>query len=120
MKKVDFRETIYETKRILKQNSFSSHRVDLRDHLGGNLNNLRFSEELWEGDLFSSSGFYTNRLRINEILDIFRSEGFEIITINKKNWDLLPINLRKIHRSIQYKNVDELKTFSFDILVKSS
>ena len=120
VKKADFRETVYETKRILKPDSFSSHRVDFKDHLGGNLNNLRFSEELWEGNLFSSSGFYTNRLRLNEILGVFRSEGFEIITIDKNNWDFLPIERHKIHRSIKYENLDELKTSSFNILVKSN
>lgn len=120
VKKEDFRETIYETKRILKPNSFCSHRVDLRDHLGGKLNNLRFSEQLWEGNLFSLSGFYTNRLRLNEIVNIFCNVGFEIVSIKKNNWSTLPIKPHQIHRSIKYDNLEELKTFSFDILCSSN
>lgn len=118
VRKKDFRNMIRETRRISKPNTLSSHRVDLRDHLGGKLNNLRFSDELWEGELFSSSGFYTNRLRASKILDIFCDEGFEIIKIKRNKWNTPPIKINKINRSIDYKDLDDLRTYSFDILVK--
>lgn len=44
--------------RVLNCNGICVHRVDLRDHLGGGLNNLRFSDATWEGKLCRSSGFY--------------------------------------------------------------
>ena len=109
---------IRETRMLSKPNNLSIHSVYLRDHLGGKLNNLRFSDELWEGELFSSSGFYTNRLRASKILDIFCDEGFEIIKIKRNKWNTPPIKINKINRSIDYKDLDDLRTYSFDILVK--
>jgi len=44
-----------------------SHRVDLRDHFGSALNNLRFSDKKWELDWIANSGFYTNRIRLQEM-----------------------------------------------------
>ena len=46
---------IMELKRILKRSSLSCHRVDLKDHLGGGLNNLRFSRRRWESQLFKET-----------------------------------------------------------------
>lgn len=74
--KQDFTKMAYELFRILKPNGVCVHRVDLKDHLGGSLNNLRFSESVWEGKIFSNSGFYTNRIRFNEIIAIFSNAGF--------------------------------------------
>ena len=37
--------------RVLNRNGICVHRVDLKDHLGGGLNNLRFSEATWEGTI---------------------------------------------------------------------
>jgi len=59
--KSDFSRMVKELFRVLKPGGASSHRVDLKDYLGGGLNHLRFSENRWEGKLFKSSGFYTMR-----------------------------------------------------------
>lgn len=42
--KQDFSPLASELRRILKPDGVSVHRVDLKDHLGGGLNNLRFSK----------------------------------------------------------------------------
>ena len=44
----EFNEHIFELRRIISPNGMMSHEVDLRDHLGGSLNNLRFSDKFWE------------------------------------------------------------------------
>jgi len=41
-----------ECKRTLKNDGLASHRVDLKDHLRGSLNNLRLRREIWESNLF--------------------------------------------------------------------
>lgn len=74
--KGDFPRLAIELKRLLKPEGVCVHRVDLKDHLGGGLNNLRFSAATWEGRLFSSSGFYTNRIRYAEMLAMFEQAGF--------------------------------------------
>lgn len=44
--KEEFTQLLFELKRILKKDGICSHRVDLKDHLGGGLNNLRFSSSV--------------------------------------------------------------------------
>ena len=67
-----------------------SHQVDFKDHLGGKLNNLRFSPETWEGRLFSESGFYTNRLRLDEMTQAFEAAGFSVEVRACTRWPSLP------------------------------
>ena len=70
-------ETITELRRILTDRGCSYHQVDLKDHLAGALNNLRFRDRLWESAWFARSGFYTNRLRYSDFLSLFIAVGFE-------------------------------------------
>ena len=53
-------DTMRELRRVLHNDGVSSHCVDLRDHPGGALNNLRFPKSLWEKDAIANAGFYTN------------------------------------------------------------
>ena len=74
--KCDFTKMADEFFRILKSDGVCLHRVDLKDHLGGGLNKLRFSEATWEGAFFRNSDFYTNRIRFGEMVRIFKQAGF--------------------------------------------
>ena len=56
------------------------HRVDLNDHLGGRLNNLRFTDAIWESVLFRESGFYANRRLTDEDLLV---SGFDLVLRHK-------------------------------------
>jgi SAM-dependent methyltransferase len=73
-----FEELIAETRRVLKPNGIASHVIDFRDHLQHGLNNLRFSERVWESEFMARSGFYTNRLTWRQMDKIFRDAGFSI------------------------------------------
>lgn len=57
VRKHEFLETQRALARLLKPDGVCSHRVDLCDHLGGGLNNLRFSERLWESPFSPGQGF---------------------------------------------------------------
>jgi len=92
IRKKEFVDTIIETKRILKPNGICSHEIDLRDHLNESLNNLRFSEKLWESNFFAKSGFYTNRIQFKQMIRIFEKQGFDVNLLNVKKWNKLPIN----------------------------
>jgi UDP-glucuronate 4-epimerase len=72
----EFAETMQELRRILKPGGRMSHQVDLKDHLSGGLNNLRFSTRTWESALMSQSGFYTNRIAFSEMTQLMRDAGF--------------------------------------------
>ena len=46
-----------ELRRVLRNDGVFSNRVDLRDHLGAALNNLRFPESLWERNAIAKRRF---------------------------------------------------------------
>ena len=91
VRKDDLVDTIRECWRILKPGGIITHEVDFKDHLEESLNNLRFSDLLWEADWMASSGFYTNRIRFGEMLEIFKIQGFEIAVLHKEEWSTVPI-----------------------------
>ncbi len=82
--------TAAELRRVLRPGGRMSHQVDFKDHLGGKLNSLRFSPETWEGRLFSESGFYTNRLRLGEVIQAFEAAGFGVEVRACTRWSSLP------------------------------
>jgi SAM-dependent methyltransferase len=114
----DFYRLASELRRVLKPNGICVHRVDLKDHLGGSLNNLRFSAFTWEGPLFRRSGFYTNRIRYSEMLGIFEQVGFNCDVLRKVTWDKLPI--AKSALSDQFKKLPDkdLLVSGFDVVLR--
>jgi SAM-dependent methyltransferase len=109
----EFEETMSELCRVAIPGGVSLHQVDLRDHLGGALNNLRFSEATWEGALFARSGFYTNRLRMKDILGMMASAGFLIKQKEPRCWDSLPTPRSAMDRRFRDLPYDELRVFDF-------
>jgi ubiquinone/menaquinone biosynthesis C-methylase UbiE len=103
VRRASFEATMMELSRILKSDGKASHVVDFKDHLANALNHLRFSETLWESDLFASSGFYTNRIQAPTMLEMFRRCGFENIHVLREwRWNSLPIRSRAIDRSFRH------------------
>lgn len=96
VRKHELEETLRQLWRITKPGGLTSHEVDLRDHLGGALNNLRFREEVWESDWFAGAGFYTNRIRYGSILEVFRRAGWDILTTEAQSWRSLPTPRRAL------------------------
>jgi len=114
----EFLDTMQQCRRILMPNGICSHQVDLRDHLGGALNNLRFSNRVWESNLFVNSGFYTNRIRYNQMLELFIKAGFKPRTLRVSKWSILPTPRKKMDREFQSVPDEELLVSMFDILLK--
>jgi hypothetical protein len=111
----DFDLLAKELYRVLDKEGSSFHRIDLKDHLGGSLNNLRFSEKMWEGPLFSRSGFYTNRLRYRDIIEKFTSAGFRCNVTRVVQWPTLPIDRKKLDPTFEGYSDDELRISGFDL-----
>ena len=107
-----------QLRRVMKPGGISSHRVDLRDHLGGALNNLRFSRPVWESSLMRSSGFYTNRIRFSTMLGEFRRSGFDVDVLNVERWGELPTPRARIVEPFRSMNDEELRVRGFDVLLK--
>jgi len=113
----EFLETMQECRRILKPGGIASHQVDLRDHLGGALNNLRFWETVWESKLFMGSGFYTNRIRYSEMLELCREAGFTIRSTSTRKWEQLPTPKHKLDKQFSKLPDEELCVSTFDLLL---
>ena len=86
----EFDSFMRELARILRPDGVCSHRVDLTDHLGGALNNLRFTQSTWESEWMANSGFYTNRIRFGRMMNMFSQAGFKAEIIGVDRWHRLP------------------------------
>jgi methyltransferase family protein len=115
----EFEEMAAQLRRVMRAGGVSSHTVDLTDHLDGGLNSLRFSERLWEGSFFSGSGFYTNRLRLSDIVNIMASAGFSVESLVKRTWASLPLPRRSMDRQFASMSDEDLVTCGFDIVLRA-
>jgi SAM-dependent methyltransferase len=119
VRKSDFLDTIRECWRVLKKNSVATHQIDLRDHLSGALNNLRFDERIWESNFFALSGFYTNRIQMSAMIDLFKKANFKVEIICVDRWNSLPTPKHKIAECFSKLPDEELCIYSFSVrLVK--
>lgn len=117
VRKHRFLETMRECRRILKRSGVCSHQVDLRDHLGGALNNLRFGERIWESEFFASSGFYTNRISYRQMPELFKQAGFEMNITDVRRWDALPTPRHRLAKEFRDVADEELCVSGFDVLL---
>lgn len=115
VRKHEFAETQQECRRILRSGGICSHRIDLRDHLGGALNNLRFSERVWESNFFVRSGFYTNRISFSTMLDAFRAAGFSVDVSDVRRWPSLPTPRAALAPQFRGVPDEELCVAGFDV-----
>jgi len=113
----EFLPTMRELRRVLAPGGVASHRIDLADHLGGALNNLRFRRTLWESSTWSSSGFYTNRIRYREMLDLFQEAGFASDVVRVDRWKQLPTPRRKLDREFRNQPDQDLVVSGFDVIL---
>jgi SAM-dependent methyltransferase len=117
LRKFEFQEIMIELRRILKPGGISSHQVDLRDHLGGALNNLCFSEKLWESDFFVKSGFYTNRIQFVNMVDMFKKADFNVNVTHINRWEVLPTKRLNMDKIFHKFTDEELLISNFDVVL---
>ena len=103
IRKNEFAKIAKEFWRVLKPGGVSTHVIDFKDHLEESLNHLRFSDQIWEAEWMASSGFYTNRIRLSEMIHIFEDQGFKVEILEKKEWEIIPIP--KEHLNSRFKNM---------------
>ena len=118
IKRDEFQTYMNELYRTHKKGSISRHWVDLHDHLGGALNNMRFSEKFWEGKSVGQAGFYTNRMTMKEMADCAESAGFEVIIERIVKWERLPTAIADMNNMFQDKTEKELNVCTFLILMR--
>jgi SAM-dependent methyltransferase len=118
VRRAEFAETAKEMRRIQRPDGVGSHTIPIKDVIGGNLNDLRFSEKVWESDFMSKSRFYTNRLRYAELLDIFRQAGFKTDVVRERRWEELPTPRNKMSAQFAGLPEDDLLVEDFDVLLR--
>lgn len=118
VRKAEFNGMLREMRRIIRADGECSHRIDLMDHLGGALNNLRFSEAHWESDWMADAGFYTNRIRYGEMLKFFDDAGFEVVVRNVQSWKDLPTPRRAMAQEFASLPDCELTVSAFDVTLR--
>jgi SAM-dependent methyltransferase len=116
----EFAQIAAEMRRILKPDGVASHQVDLRDHLGGGLNNMRIASDWWETDLMARSGFYTNRIRYSEMCRIFEQAGFLVDVKSAARWNVAPIATKQLSPEFQHLSQDDLLVSGFHVLLRPS
>jgi SAM-dependent methyltransferase len=112
-----FVSTLRELRRIQRPDGVASHSVPIKDIIGGKLNDLRFSEGIWESALMANSRFYTNRLRYQELLRLFREAGFEPEIVRKTEWEALPTPRSKMAEQFALLSEEDLRISDFDVLL---
>jgi len=115
----EFEETMEQLSRILTTDGMASHRVDLRDHLGGGLNNLRFSPRVWESEFFARSGFYTNRMSLSQMRVIFERTYSYVDITPSRGWTEPPLSRSRMHRTFRPRSDEELCVSGFDALLSN-
>jgi len=117
VRRADFAATLTALRRVLKPGGLSSHVIDLQDHLGGSLNNLRFDDWFWECDRVAGSGFYTNRLRPGDFARAFAVAGFDVETVAVERWPRLPLPRRALARAFAGLPEDELLVLQLQVIL---
>lgn len=113
-----FVSTLRELRRIQRPDGVASHSVPIKDIIGGKLNDLRFSEGIWESALMANSRFYTNRLRYQELLRLFQEAGFEPEVVRKTEWEALPTPRPKMAEQFASLSEEDLRISDFDVLLR--
>lgn len=109
-----------ELHRVLRPGCTSTHRIDLRDHLGDALHNLRFSDGMWESPLFVSSGFYTNRIQCREMVALFERAGFQVMLPKVDRWATLPTRRKKLAPRFRLLGDDDLLVRGFNAVLEKA
>jgi SAM-dependent methyltransferase len=86
VRKRDFLPLLHQLRRIAAQDAVALHGIDFHDHLGGGLQNLRFSDATWESEWMARSGFYTNRISPSGVIDLMQKSGFQTSVRYRLAW----------------------------------
>ena len=118
VRKSEMDDLLVELRRVLKPDGAASHTIDLEDHFEHSLNNLRFSDRVWEAEWLAKAGFYTNRLGYQELLRRFENAGFAVDVVGVEKWDSLPVPRDRMAPQFRGLPVDDLLVSGFDVVLR--
>lgn len=107
----EFAPVARELHRVQRAAATGSHSVDFMDHLQHSIHHLRFTRRLWEQPWFAArSGFYTNRLRLSEMVQAFTDVGFDTRVTERSRWPEPPLPRKALARRFRGLSEDDLTT----------
>lgn len=113
----EFRPMMAALRKKLTPEGRCFHFVDLQDHLDNALNNLRFSDEVWESDWMARSGFYTNRIGCSEMLSAFEDAGFVVERLSVSRFVRMPTPRASMAKRFQARTEEDLLVSGFSVLL---
>ena len=114
-----FESILKELHRVLKSGSVCVSLLDFRDHLSGSINHLGFSKKIWESYLFRNSGFYTNRLRPSQMINLFSKNRFEVSIFRQDFLDKIVLPRTKLSKDYRNLSDDDLRTTGMILVAKA-
>ena len=100
VRKRDFLPLLDQLRRISADDAIALHGIDFHDHLGGGLQNLRFSDATWEAEWMAQSGFYTNRLSPSAVVQLMQKAGFQTCLRYRLAWPRAPIHRDQLNAGV--------------------
>ncbi|ODS35024.1 hypothetical protein BEH94_03720 [Candidatus Altiarchaeales archaeon WOR_SM1_SCG] len=112
-------ENIKYMSKILNNNGYVLHNIDLRDHYNFNKPFLfyKYSDRIWNNLLTKEGISYTNRLRYDDFIGLFKNAGLE--TIHEKI-ERCKLNQKKLSSKFKSKNKRDLEITNLRILLKKA
>jgi hypothetical protein len=105
-------------RRAMAPHGLVVHDVDLQDHLAYALNNLRFSDGLWESAFMARSGFYTNRIGQAQMLGLFEAAGFSVELLAVRRFARLPTPRAAMAPRFRARSDEDLTVSGFRVLLR--
>ncbi|CAN5658468.1 class I SAM-dependent methyltransferase [soil metagenome] len=106
-----------ELRRVLRPDGVCSHTINLKDHLGGGANHLRFETSFWESPRVASAGVDTNRLRAWQLIALFERSGFRVEMVGERRWDEDPIARARLAAPFRECPPDDLLISDLDLIL---
>jgi hypothetical protein len=66
----------------------------------------------------ADSGFYTNRLRFGQMLELFRRAGFTVEVLGTEMWPTVPLPRRVLADRFRSLSDEELRVRGFDVILR--
>jgi hypothetical protein len=113
------KENIWFMLKILNESGYMLHNIDLRDHYNFNKSFLfyKYSDRIWDNFLTNESISYTNRLRYDDFIHLFKNMGFKIIWEKQQKESFVDT---KLCSEFKIKNKEDLEITFLSILLQKS
>lgn len=115
----NIKDSVRELSRVMRIGGVMYHKIDLRDHYNFKepLKFLEYSNFVWNNFCTKVGYSYTNRLRVDDYVDLFRKYHFANIKMTRKMLRE-KIDIDRFDKKFRLKNMEDLQTTTCTIIAK--